>query len=142
MHDDAAIWTAREPSACAFAPLEPIAPGHALVVPTTHVADIFDAPPHVLADTMSLVRRVADGMRSALDAEGINVLHASGASAEQSVFHLHFHVIPRWSDDGFSTWPVGRSQHHVSERPGEFQDAARDVLGVVGGIAGTAVLPG
>ena len=113
IRDDTATWIARGPSTCAFAPLTPIAPGHTLVVPTAHVTDVFDAAPHVLAQSMALVRRVADAMRSALGAEGVNILNASGPSSEQSVPHLHFHVIPRWGDDNFSTWPASRSQHHV-----------------------------
>ena len=60
---------------------------------------------------MALVRRVADAMRSALGAEGVNILNASGPSSEQSVPHLHFHVIPRWTGDNFSTWPTSRSEH-------------------------------
>lgn len=111
-----AAWIAREPAACALAPLSPLAPGHALVIPTSHVTDLFDAPPGILADSMALVRRVAD-VRSALGAEGVNILNASGPSSEQSVPHLHFHVVPRWADDGFSTWPAGRSQHHVENDP-------------------------
>jgi histidine triad (HIT) family protein len=117
IRDDAAVWITREPSACAFAPLDPIAPGHALVVPTMHVADIFDSSPQILADTIVLVRRVADAMRLALKAEGVNVLHASGPSSGQSVSHLHFHVVPRWSDDEFSTWPASRSQHNFASDP-------------------------
>lgn len=96
---------------CAFAPLTPLAPGHTLVVPTAHVADIFDAAPDVMAASMSLVRRVADAMRSELRAEGVNILNASGPGSEQSVPHLHFHVVPRWRDDGFSTWPALTSGH-------------------------------
>jgi histidine triad (HIT) family protein len=97
IRDDTATWIARGPSTCAFAPLTPIAPGHTLVAPTAHVTDVFDAAPHLLAQSMALVRRVADAMRSALGAEGVNILNASGPSSEQSVPHLHFHVIPRWA---------------------------------------------
>jgi histidine triad (HIT) family protein len=96
-----------------FRPTHTDRPGHTLIVPTAHVTDVFDAAPHVLAQSMALVRRVADAMRSALGAEGVNILNASGQSSEQSVPHLHFHVIPRWAGDNFSTWPTSRSQHHV-----------------------------
>ena len=117
IRDDTATWIARGPSTSAFAPLTPIAPGHTLVLPIAHVTDIFDAAPRVLAQSMALVRRVADAMRSALGAEGVNILNASGPSSEQSVPHLHFHVIPRWGGDNFSTWPTSRSQHHVEGDP-------------------------
>jgi histidine triad (HIT) family protein len=66
---------------------------------------------------MALVRRVADAMRSALGAEGVNILNASGPSSEQSVTHLRSHVIPRWGGDNFSTWPTSRSEHHVEGDP-------------------------
>ncbi|MBB5896648.1 histidine triad (HIT) family protein [Kutzneria kofuensis] len=95
----------------------PIAPGHTLVIPTAHITDIFDAEPSVLAASMVLVRRVADGMRSALGAQGVNILNASGPGSEQSVPHLHFHVIPRWGNDNFTTWPAGRSQHQIDDDP-------------------------
>jgi histidine triad (HIT) family protein len=117
IREDAAAWIAREPTACAFAPLDPIAPGHTLVVPTRHVADLFDAPTHVLTDTMLLVKRVAEAMRAALDADGVNLLHASGPGSEQSILHLHVHVIPRWRGDELSTWPLGRSRHQAAGAP-------------------------
>jgi histidine triad (HIT) family protein len=118
IRDDTATWIARGPSTCAFAPLTAIAPGHTLVVRTAHVTDVFDAAPHVLAQSMALVRRVADAMRSALGAEGVNILNASGQSSEQSVPHLHFHVIPRWAGDNFSTWPtVDRSTTSRATHP-------------------------
>ncbi|MDK0524931.1 HIT domain-containing protein [Streptomyces sp. ML-6] len=117
IREDTARWVARGDEACAFAPLDPLAPGHTLVVPTRHHADVFDTPPDVLAASTLLVQRVAGAMRTALGASGVNVLHASGPGSEQSVAHLHFHVVPRWADDGISTWPAGRSRHRPAGDP-------------------------
>ncbi|MFF9814467.1 HIT family protein [Streptomyces sp. NPDC014006] len=114
--DGTAHWMAREEEACAFTPLNPLAPGHTLVVPTRHCAGVFDTPPEVLSASMLLVQRVAAAMRTALDASGVNILSASGPGSEQSVPHLHFHVVPRWTDDGISTWPTGQSRHRGSGR--------------------------
>ncbi|MGW2964538.1 HIT family protein [Streptomyces sp. NPDC001220] len=117
IRDDGAQWVARGPSACAFTPLGPLAPGHTLVVPTAHYADVFDTPTEVLAETVELVQRLAGAMRSGLNATGVNVLNASGPGSEQSVPHLHFHVVPRWPDDGISTWPTGQSRHRFVGDP-------------------------
>jgi histidine triad (HIT) family protein len=117
IRDGGARWVDRGPAVCAFAPLNPLAPGHTLVVPTAHYADLFDAPPHVLAGTMALAQRVAEAARTALGATGVNLLSAGGPGSEQSVPHLHLHVVPRWHDDGLTTWPSGRSAHRVAGDP-------------------------
>ncbi|MER5562496.1 hypothetical protein CG740_37340 [Streptomyces sp. CB01201] len=117
IREGTASWVHRGPVACAFAPLNPLAPGHTLVVPTSHYADVFETPPEVLAGTTALVQRVAEAARTALNASGVNILSASGPGSEQSVPHLHFHVVPRWLDDGISTWPTGRSAHRVTGDP-------------------------
>ncbi|MFE0450235.1 HIT family protein [Streptomyces sp. NPDC058914] len=118
IREDTARWIARGTVACAFTPLNPLAPGHTLVVPTCHYGDVFDTPPEVLTATMTLVQRVAATMRTALDASGVNILSASGPGSEQSVPHLHFHVVPRWVDDGLSTWPTGQSNRRSIDDPG------------------------
>ncbi|MFE6899929.1 HIT family protein [Streptomyces sp. NPDC057717] len=115
--EGAARWIFRGPVVSAFAPLDPLAPGHALVLPTSHYADIFDTPAQVLAESMVLVQRVSGAMRTALKAGGVNILSASGPGSEQSVPHLHFHVVPRWTDDGFSTWPTEQSQRQIASDP-------------------------
>ncbi|WP_432166885.1 HIT family protein [Streptomyces sp. bgisy031] len=115
--EDAARWIFRGPVASAFAPLDPLAPGHALVIPTPHYAGIFDTPAEVLAETLALVQRVSGAMRTALNASGVNILSASGPGSEQSVPHLHFHVVPRWADDGLSTWPTQQSRHQIAGNP-------------------------
>ncbi|WP_406445333.1 HIT domain-containing protein [Streptomyces sp. NBC_00631] len=117
IREGTARWVARETETCAFTPLNPLAPGHTLVVPTRHFTDVFDTPPDVLTASITLVQRVAAAMRTALDASGVNVLSASGPGSEQSVPHLHFHVVPRWVDDGISTWPIGRSRRRPTGDP-------------------------
>ncbi|MFE7618267.1 HIT family protein [Streptomyces sp. NPDC057496] len=127
IREGTARWVAREPDACAFAPLDPLAPGHTLVVPTRHHTGVFDTPPDVLAASTALVQRVAAAMRTGLGASGVNVLSASGPGSEQSVPHLHFHVVPRWADDGISTWPAGRSRHRLPCDPVERLAGALDL---------------
>ena len=98
----------------AFFPLEPATPGHTLVIPRSHVPDLWDASPTLAAELMQAVLRVGRAICTALDPEGMNLITSSGNAAEQSVYHLHLHVVPRWSDDGFGRiWPL---DSHVSKR--------------------------
>lgn len=124
LRDGTARWVVRGPVASAFAPLDQIAPGHTLVIPNDHYGDIFETPEDILARTMVLVRTIARTMRTALGASGVNLLNASGPGSEQSVPHLHFHVVPRWPDDGFTTWPSERSNHRFTPDPIEALEAA------------------
>ncbi|WP_327356367.1 HIT family protein [Streptomyces sp. NBC_01304] len=117
IRENSARWIADEEVAAAFAPLSPLAPGHTLVVPKGHHRDLFDIPRNVLDKTIVLVQEVAEAMRFALKATGVNLLHASGPGSEQSVPHFHIHVVPRWPDDGFSTWPKEQSVHQVPTDP-------------------------
>ncbi|MGV9289254.1 HIT family protein [Streptomyces sp. NPDC003719] len=118
IREGTARWVARKAETCASTPRNPLAPGHTLVIPTSHFTGVFDTPPDVLTASMMLVQRVAAAMRTALDASGVNILSASGPGSEQSVPHLHFHVVPRWVDDGISTWPTGRSRRCFTGDPG------------------------
>lgn len=105
-----AVVLHRTDRAIAFLPVDGIlAPGHSLVAPLIHSADLFEVSSPDLEATMLLVKRLSVAMRETLEAGGVNVLNASGPHSEQSVFHLHFHVVPRWEGDGFTTWPSGTS---------------------------------
>jgi histidine triad (HIT) family protein len=91
----------------AFFPLEPATPGHTLVIPRQHVADLWDAGPDVAADLIRGAVRVGRAIRASLQPEGMNLITSAGTVAEQTVFHLHLHVVPRWHRDGFGRiWPV------------------------------------
>ena len=82
----------------------PIATGHVLVVPKRHSRDLFEIDEDSLQKTVSTARVVARAMKRALAADGVNLLNSSGRAAEQSVFHFHIHVIPRWEGDKTSLW--------------------------------------
>ena len=83
----------------AFMDINPATPGHALVVPRAHSADLIEIGPEDLSATMFASQRLAKRMKEVLDADGINLINACGAAAWQTVFHFHIHVVPRYEDD-------------------------------------------
>ncbi len=112
----AAEWVARSDGASALLPHSgALAPGHTLVISHEHAVGVQDVSPAGLQAVALLVQRVAQHMKDSLGADGVNVLNASGPNSDQSVGHLHFHVVPRWSDDGLDTWPRGHSAHVLPE---------------------------
>jgi histidine triad (HIT) family protein len=103
-----AISTGRAPArliyedehACAFLDINPLRLGHTLVVPRRHVRDLTDeGAPETLAAIGNALQKTALLLSSRLVADGISVLQANGAAAGQTVFHLHFHLLPRHTGD-------------------------------------------
>jgi histidine triad (HIT) family protein len=84
----------------AFMDINPATDGHCLVIPRNHSKDIWEIGEEDAAHTMRAAHRVAEMIRSALDPEGMNILHATGRVAFQTVFHFHLHVLPRTGGDG------------------------------------------
>jgi histidine triad (HIT) family protein len=89
-----------------FMDINPLTPGHCLVVSKPHAATIFDATEEDLQAAVTTTKRVAMALLQALKPDGLNLLQANGAAAFQSVPHFHFHLIPRWTKDGKGfDWP-------------------------------------
>lgn len=88
-------------SVIAFMDLQPVNPGHVLVVPKEHATGLADLPERTGARMMEMAMRVADSARSSLEPDGINLFLADGVAAGQEVFHVHLHVVPRHVGDGF-----------------------------------------
>ena len=84
----------------AFLDIGPIIKGHTLVIPKAHHDPLTALPADLLARVMQVVQRVAAAQLSGLGADGVNVHQSNGAAAGQVVPHVHFHVIPRFADDG------------------------------------------
>jgi histidine triad (HIT) family protein len=79
----------------AFMDVMPQVDGHALVVPKAEAENIFELAPDALAATILTTPRVARAVRKAFDAPGVMIAQLNGPAAGQSVFHIHFHVLPR-----------------------------------------------
>lgn len=83
----------------AFMDLRQFHAGHTLVVPKRHIVDIYELDDAVGAGLMSSVARISRGVRDAFAPDGLNIWQSNGEAGGQEVFHLHFHVLPRWHDD-------------------------------------------
>jgi len=70
--------------------------GHTLIIPKAASRNLLDADPGVLAAVMPLVQKVANAVKAATSADGIRVAQFNEGTAGQTVFHLHFHVIPAY----------------------------------------------
>lgn len=84
-------------SALAFMDLMPQVPGHTLVIPKDNAEGLHDADPEILGSTIQLVQTVAAAVKQAFEAPGIMIAQLNGPAAGQTVFHLHFHILPRFS---------------------------------------------
>jgi histidine triad (HIT) family protein len=90
----------------AFMDVMPQAQGHALVIPKEAAEDILDLSAQGLAAMMATTQRVAKAINAALRPDGIVLTQFNGVAAGQSVFHAHFHIIPRKVGDVLA--PHGR----------------------------------
>ena len=81
--------------ALAFMDVMPQVPGHTLVIPKDSAEGLHDADPVILGATIQVVQTVADAVKQAFEAPGIMIAQLNGPAAGQTVFHLHFHIMPR-----------------------------------------------
>jgi len=96
--------------AVAFLDIQPITPGHLLVIPVGHYATLAETPPTVLSALAAELPFLSRGLMQALDAPALNVFCNNGSEAGQVVRHVHFHLVPRRSDDGLIRHVEGRPQ--------------------------------
>lgn len=99
----------------AFLDIMPQTRGHSLIISKTSTArNILEMDASDLCDVMLTTKKVAAATRKALDPDGIQVAQFNGAPSGQSVFHLHFHVIPRWTQH-----EGGHVLHFVQQEPAD-----------------------
>jgi histidine triad (HIT) family protein len=79
----------------AFMDIMPQAKGHTLVIPKAEAENLYDLPAEIAGPFLLATQRVARAVKAAVDAPGIMIAQLNGSAAGQTVFHVHFHVIPR-----------------------------------------------
>ena len=88
--------------ALAILDLFPQARGHTLVLPKAPARTLLDLDAAALGDLIGRVQRVARGVREALQCDGLSIMQFNGSAGGQTVFHLHFHIIPRFAGQPLS----------------------------------------
>lgn len=80
--------------------INPIIKGHALIIPKAHYATILDTPDAILGKIQCLAKKIATSQMNNLSADGVNIIQNNGEASGQEVPHIHFHIIPRFANDG------------------------------------------
>lgn len=83
----------------AFMDINPASPGHALVIPKEHAADVHAVSEAAISATVKTAKKIAAAIDRALQPQGLNLLQCNGPAAAQSVLHFHMHVLPRSEGD-------------------------------------------
>lgn len=84
-----------------FLDINPVNLGHALVIPRRHYDNFLEVPPGELDGIIRVVQNVSSAIKTSLEPDGINLVVNNGIAAGQSIFHFHFHIIPRFHNDDF-----------------------------------------
>ncbi|MBM7601688.1 histidine triad (HIT) family protein [Virgibacillus halotolerans] len=109
----------------AFLDLSQVTKGHTLVIPKTHTKNIFETSPEVAKELFARIPKIANAINTVYQPLGMNLLNNNEAAAEQSVFHLHIHIIPRYGDgDGYTpNWTVHQDDYSSED----LQNMAKEI---------------
>lgn len=113
-------------SVLAFLDINPITPGHTLVIPkNTATRNIFDISQEDWLAMTKVVHHLAAAIEKATGAEGINIMMNNRETAGQVVDHPHIHIIPRFKNDGLKSW------HHAAYKDDEAADMLRKIRDIL-----------
>ncbi|MEY8339443.1 HIT family protein [Lachnospiraceae bacterium 62-35] len=105
--------------------LGPASKGHALILPKNHFSDVCSLDENIAARALPLAAKIGSAIKESLGCSGFNIVQNNGASAGQTVFHFHIHIIPRY-DDGSTivTWTPGSpSKEELAEIAEKIREA-------------------
>ncbi|RQD57615.1 MAG: HIT family protein [Desulfonatronovibrio sp. MSAO_Bac4] len=92
-------------SVLAFLDIAPVKKGHTLIIPKKHVVNIMDVSSDIAAELHEVIKKVGKGLLEGLSADGFNLGMNNFEAAGQLVMHAHYHLIPRYKNDGLKLWP-------------------------------------
>lgn len=96
----------RDEHVVAFFPLEPATLGHTLIVPRSHIPDVWALDDGMAQRLAVATTHLSAAVKKALHPEGLNLIQSNGKAASQTIFHLHIHIVPRWKGDAVGRiWP-------------------------------------
>lgn len=107
--------------ALAFLDIHPVNPGHTLVIPKEHAANIFEISKDSWAKMQEMVRKTAAAIEKGMRADGVNLMMNNREHAGQIIDHAHVHLIPRFKGDGLKHWG------HRDYKEGEAQEVAAKI---------------
>jgi len=94
-----------------FLDINPVNPGHSLIVPKNHSEKCLDDTEEDLVAVMKTMKKVSPAILKTVGAEAMNFTTNCGRAAGQVVFHTHFHIIPRLATDGHENWKPMEGPH-------------------------------
>ncbi|GIO25692.1 HIT family protein [Ornithinibacillus bavariensis] len=97
----------------AFLDISQVTKGHTLVIPKIHTKNIYETPSEIASELFARIPKIANAIKEAYQPAGLNLLNNNEPAADQSVFHLHIHLIPRYGEgDGYSAnWKVHTNEY-------------------------------
>jgi histidine triad (HIT) family protein len=109
-----------------FLDIRPVNFGHTLVIPKKHYENFLDVPSNLLGELIQVTQIMSDAIIKSLKPEGFNIVANNGVAAGQTVFHFHFHIIPRLNHDDFKFRPNFKSYLNGSMQ--DFADKIRTAI--------------
>lgn len=106
----------------AFLDINPVNPGHTLLLPKEHSRNILEISDETFSKIAPVLKKLSVAVKKGVRADGINIHINNEAPAGQAIFHTHFHIIPRFSNDGIRMW------HGKSYKEGEEGHVAENIM--------------
>lgn len=109
----------------AFLDISQVSKGHTLVIPKKHARNIYDTSDDVAAELFARIPKISKAIKTSYNPDGLNILVNNEKAADQSVFHLHIHLIPKYKDnEGYSANWVTHTNDYTAE---SLQQIATDI---------------